>query len=92
VAAIVQAQIARVYSNDAADRTALYRVSNVTGGDTADLGPGGVLADFQQVKRAVFLATTSGQAAPATASGTVVTMPAALAGDAGYLLAWGNTN
>ena len=58
----------------------------MNGGDTADLA-----AQFARVVRAVFLATTLGQAAPAPAAGTVITVPAALNGDAGYLLAWGPT-
>ena len=86
MAVIAQQQVVLIWSNDAADRTALYRVSNVNGGDTADLA-----GQFQRVVRAVFLATTSGQAAPAPPAGTVVTLPAALNGDAGYLLAWGPT-
>jgi hypothetical protein len=91
MAVLTGAQVARVYTNDAADRTALYRVSNVSGGDTIDLGPSGAITDYQSVKRAIFMATTSGAAALATVAGTVVTLPAALNGDAGYLLTWGNT-
>jgi hypothetical protein len=91
MAVLSGAQVARVYTNDAADRTALYRVSNVSGGDTVDLGPSGAITDYQAVKRAVFVATTANAAAAAAVAGTVITFPAALNGDAGYLLVWGNT-
>ena len=92
MAVINAGQIARVWSDDAADRTALYRISKVTAGDTVDLGPGGVATDFQLVKQAAVLATTIAGTATAAVSGTVVTMPAGLSADAGYLLAWGDTN
>jgi hypothetical protein len=91
MAALTAQQVLRVYSNDAADRTALYRVSNASAGDTVDLGASGVLADFMGVKRAVFLATTAGAAGSASVAGTVITLPAALNADAGYLLVWGPT-
>lgn len=92
MAVINAGQIVRVWSDDAADRTALYRVSKVTAGDTADLGTAGVATDFQLVKQAAFLATTVAGTASCAVSGTVVTMPAGLSSDAGYLLCWGDTN
>jgi hypothetical protein len=92
MAALTGAQIARVWSNDAADRTALYRISKVTASDTVDLGPSGVITDYQTVKQAAVLATTISGTAAASVSGTTITMPGGLANDAGYLLVWGNTN
>jgi len=92
MAAITAAQLRAVYTNDAPDRTVLYRISKVTAGDTVDLGPAGVAQDFQLVKQATMLATTIAGTAVCTVSGTTVTMPAGLANDAGYLLVWGDTN
>jgi hypothetical protein len=92
MAAITASQILRVYVNDAPDRTALYKISKVTAGDTADLGPSGISADYQLVQQATMLATTIAGTAVCSVSGTTVTMPAGLANDAGYLLVWGDTN
>ena len=92
MAALTSAQISRVYSNDAPDRAALYRVSRVTAGDTVDLGPSGVATDYQEVKQAAMLATTVSGTAACSVTGTVVTFPAGLSSDAGYLLTWGDTN
>jgi len=95
MATLTGANIARVYSNDASDRTCLYRVSNVTYQDTVDLGPGGVATDFQVVKMAAFVATTANQVYNipcAVSNGTVVQIPAGLNNDAGYLLVWGDTD
>jgi hypothetical protein len=73
------------WQNGEADRVALFALRNVTAGDTADLGQW-----FLNLKRAVVLATTVAGAAAGTVSGTVVTLPAGLSGDAGYLLAFGS--
>jgi len=89
---VAVAQIERVYTNDAPDRAALYKLSKVTAADTLDLGPSGALADYQTVKQAAMLATTVAGTASCSVSGTVITMPAGLANDAGYLLVWGDTN
>lgn len=92
MAALTSAQISRVWSDDAADRTAVYKVSKVTAGDTVDLGPSGVVADYQLVKQCAMLATTVSGTAACTVSGTVITMPAGLSNDAGYIMVWGDTN
>lgn len=92
MAALTSAQITRVWGDGAADLAALYRVSRVTAGDTVDVGPSGVSPDFQLVKQAAMLATTISGTASCSVSGTVITMPAGLSGDAGYLLVWGDTN
>ena len=92
MAALTSAQISRVYANDAPDRVCLYKVTKVTAGDTVDIGPAGVLGDYQLVKQAAMLATTVAGTAACTVSGTVVTMPAGLTNDAGYLITWGDTN
>ena len=72
------------FSNGLAARTCLYALRLVTTGDTIDLGN-----EFKAVKQAVMCGTTVVGSAIATVSGTVVTMPAGLTGDAAYLLAWG---
>lgn len=92
MAALTSAQVHKVWSNGAADLAVLYEISRVTAGDTVDIGPSGVLPDFQLVKQAAVLATTVSGTASASVSGTVITMPAGLASDAGYLLVWGDTN
>jgi hypothetical protein len=92
MAALTSQQIVKVWSDNAADLTALYRISKVTAGDTVDIGPSGVAPDFQLVKQAAVLATTVSGTASASVSGTVITMPAGLSNDAGYLLVWGDTN
>jgi hypothetical protein len=90
--ALTSAQITRVWSDGAADLAALYRVSRVTAGDTVDIGPSGASPDFQLVKQAAMLATTISGTAACSVSGTVITFPAGLSADAGYLLVWGDTN
>jgi hypothetical protein len=80
---------AAVYRADGAGRAVLVRLSNVTTGDTLDLGATGLeLLSF--INRAVLMSVTSFVEIAGTWNGTVVTMPAGLANDAGYLLAWGS--
>lgn len=91
MATVTAAQVVELYTNSPVpDRMSLYGVSNVSAGDTLDLGPSGSPQDFLAVKQAVMLATTNGgSSAACSVSGTVVTMPAGLSGDAGYLTVWG---
>jgi hypothetical protein len=72
------------WSNGMSARVALYALRNVTTGDTADLSN-----DFSVVKQGIMLGTTVIGSSVCTVAGTVVTMPAGLAGDGAYLLAWG---
>lgn len=67
-----------------AERTALYAVRNVDGGDTMDCSE-----QFSVVKRAVVMGTTVAAAASCTVSGTIVTCPAGATDDAAYLLVFG---
>lgn len=92
MAALTAQQVHKQWTNGAADLAVLYEVSRVTAGDTVDIGPSGVLPDFQLVKQAAMLATTISGTAACSVSGTVVTFPAGLSSDAGYLLVWGDTN
>lgn len=81
------AQVTMEWANGVSDKTALYAVKDVTSGDTINLSP-----DFSLCVLAAFLGITSNQVllAPA-ASGTVVTIPAGLATEAGYLLVYGES-
>jgi hypothetical protein len=92
MSALTSQQVSRVWSDDAADRTAVYKVSKVTAGDTVDLGPTGVVPDYQLVKQAAMIATTVAGTAACSVSGTVITIPAGLTNDAGYIIVWGDTN
>jgi hypothetical protein len=92
MAAVTAGQIRKVYVNESPDRVVLYEISKITAGDTVDIGPSGVSADYQLVKQAAILATTIAGTAVCSVSGTTVTMPAGLSLDAGYLLVWGDTN
>jgi hypothetical protein len=78
-----------VFQSGSADRVALVGVRAVTTGDQLDVGPNGMnLLLF--INRAVIISVTSFVEIAAQWAGTVVTMPAGLANDAGYLLLWGS--
>jgi hypothetical protein len=74
-----------VYVEGRADVVALFALKDVTTGDTADLAPW-----FQVINRAVAMGITQFVEIAATFTGTVVTIPAGLATDSAYLLAWGS--
>lgn len=84
MAVLTSNQVVKVWDNGPSDRVVLYALRNVTTGDTADL-----VDQFTLLKRAVLLGTTVAGATSAAVAGTVVTIPSGVAGDAGYLLAWG---
>lgn len=78
-----------VFQMGAADRVVLIGLRGVNTGDTLDLGMAGMeLLCF--INRAVIISVTSFVEIAAQFTGTVVTMPAGMANDAGYLLAWGS--
>lgn len=77
-------QFVKVWEDGLSDKTVLYALRNVTTADTANCA-----SEFSALKRAVILGTTVAGAAAATVSGTTATMPTGLAGDAGFMLAWG---
>lgn len=87
MAVLTSNQVLMVFSEGRSDKAALYALRNVTSADTAD-----VSQEFTNVKRAVMLGTTVSGTAVASVSGTVVTVPAGLSGDAAYLLVWGCAN
>lgn len=90
MAVISGLQIKRLFTDGEAAQLALFAIRNVSTGDTVDLGPSGA-ATFLNVKQAAMIGATVQGAAAASVSGTVVTMPAGLSGDAIYLLAWGDS-
>jgi hypothetical protein len=85
MAALDPTRYPKQWHDGLAERTALYALRNITTGDTVDLAQ-----DFTVVKRAVLLGTTVAGAVAAVASAnTIITIPAGVAADAGYLLAFG---
>lgn len=87
MAAIGLSKISPLFTDGQADRVALYAMRDVTTGDTADLA-----TEFASVKVAAVTGATVMAVEACPVSGTVVTIPAGLAADAGYLLAWGSSS
>lgn len=79
-------QVKRLFFDGQAAMMAVYVVRNVTTGDTVNLG-----SDFLNVKQATMIGSTVAGSAAASVSGTVITIPAGVAGDAIYLMAWGDS-
>jgi hypothetical protein len=85
MAVLTTSNVAKVFENGLSDCIVLYALRKVSSADTFDVG-----ADFSSPKLAHVLGTTVlGQASVVTITGTVVTLPAGLASDAGYMLVWG---
>jgi hypothetical protein len=85
MAVLTGSQVVKAFSSGEADRCCLYALRKVTSADTVDLS-----ADFSSPKQAFIMgATVIGTAAFITITGTVLTIPAGLAADAGWLLVWG---
>jgi hypothetical protein len=81
----------RMLTDGLTARLVVVGLRDVTTGDTVDLGPAGMdLLGF--INRAVLMSVTSFVEIAATwnTPGTVVTMPAGLANDAAFLMAWGS--
>lgn len=77
-------QVVLVWEDGLAERSCLLALRGVSTGDTVDLTP-----LFSVLKRAVLLGITVAGATVASNTGNVVTIPAGVAGDAAYLLAFG---
>lgn len=78
-----------LFQAGAADRVILVGLRTVNTGDTLDLGPNGMnLLGF--INRAVVISVTSFVEIAGNWAGTVLTMPAGMSNDAGYVLAWGS--
>jgi hypothetical protein len=88
MAVLGQMNVVKVFADGDSDQVALYALRNVTTGDTVNIGPGG-LADFLGVKQCVVLGTTVAGIANPSITGTTLTIPAGMAGDAAYMLVWG---
>lgn len=84
MAALGAQQILKVWADGVADKAVLFAMRKVTTGDTADLS-----GEFLIVKQAAFLGATVSGVAAGSIAGNVVTVPAGLANDAAWLLAWG---
>jgi hypothetical protein len=90
VAVVTGKQVKRLSYDGSAAMMAVYVVRNVTTGDTLDLGVDGI-GDFLNVKQAAMIGSTVAGSAVATVSGTVITIPSGVSGDAIYLMAWGDS-
>lgn len=88
MAAVAGNQIKKLYSEGSAGEIAVYALRNVTTGDTVDFGPSGT-GDFLVLKQAVMIGATVAGSATATVSGTSITIPAGVAGDAIYIMVRG---
>jgi hypothetical protein len=85
MAVLTTSNVAKVFENGLSDCIVLYALRKVSSGDTFDCG-----ADFSSPKLAHCTGTTVlGQASVVTITGTVITLPAGLTNDAGYMLVWG---
>jgi hypothetical protein len=84
MAALIQDQVTRVYSNTGPRTWCLFEVKDINGGDTIDLA---ALGFYRVVKQAVWMGATAAAtaAAPITAPATVAAL-GAMAHDAAYLL------
>jgi hypothetical protein len=81
---LTASNVVKIWSEGQSDRAVLYALRKVTTADTMDLS-----ADFLVAKQAAALGTTVAGTAACVVAGTVVTMPAGLVNDAGWLLVWG---
>ena len=85
MAAVNPNQVRVLYKDGEADRIVLYALKNVTAADTVDFSQ-----EFSFLKRAVMLgATINGATSASVSSPATVTIPATVANDAIYVLAWG---
>ena len=85
MAVLASTNVVKVFENGLADRMVLYALRKVSTGDTFDTS-----ADFLVARQAIAVGTTVvGQAPVVISASTVVTMPAGLTNDAGYMLVWG---
>lgn len=78
----------RVFSEGSADRTCLYRVTNVTSGDTIALA-----SEFNRIKAAAAIDVTRSAAyfAPSIAGTTLTLTEASMSGDDVYVLVLGSS-
>jgi hypothetical protein len=89
MAVLTSANVVPVLLRGDADLIALYALRDVTTGDTIDLTTLGTSPNFQVIQRGTVLGVSAFVEIAATFTGTVVTMPAGLNKDSGYLTVWG---
>lgn len=79
-------QVKRLFFDGQAAMMAVYVVRNVTTADTVNLS-----SDFLNIKQAAMIGSTLAGSAVASVTGTTITIPAGVSGDAIYLMAWGDS-
>lgn len=79
-------QVKRLFFDGQAAMMAVYVIRNVTAADTVNLS-----ADFLNVKQAAMIGSTVAGSAVASVTGTTITIPAGVSGDAIYLMVWGDS-
>jgi hypothetical protein len=84
MAALAGNQVVLAWQDGDADKAAVFAIKKMTAGDTVDLS-----AWFLAVKTATLIGTTVVGTVVLSPSGTVVTIPAGVSNDAGWLTAWG---
>lgn len=84
MADLAQNRYPLMWMDGQAERTAVYALRDVNGGDVADL-----YQEFSVVKRAVVIGTTVAAAASMSVSGTEVTVPVGANRDAAYMMIFG---
>ena len=84
MATLDNTNVALLWQEGRSDKAALYALRYVTTGDAYDLSP-----DFKGPRVAAVVGTTVAGSEAAVLTGTIVTIPAGLSADAGYLLVWG---
>lgn len=89
MAALTIANVIPEFLQGNADLIGLYGLRNVSTGDTVDLASLGTSPSFQVIQRGVVIGVSTFVEIAASFVGTVVTMPAGLNKDSGYLLVWG---
>jgi hypothetical protein len=90
MAALTPANVIQLYQRGDADMVGLFGLRNVNTNDTIDVATVSA-PPFQVIKRAVVMGVSEFIEIAANFAGTVVTMPAGMAGtnSSGYLLVWG---
>lgn len=89
MAVLGQANVVPVTVRGDADIIGLYALRKVTTGDTIDLATLGTFPNFSVVQRCAVIGVSAFVEIAAAFAGTVVTMPAGLNNDSGYLMVWG---
>lgn len=84
MAALEAGQFQIQYQDGQTDRMGVYLVKGVNDGDTFDASN-----SFREVRRAAFCGSSVDVTGVCAVGGTTVTLPAGLAGDAGFVIVYG---